>query len=38
MVRVTIKLIKAWLDFQRAKIRRWYDEKVSKRSCKKSEL
>ena len=38
MVRVTVKLIKAWLNFQRTKIRRWHDEKVGKRSCKKSEL
>lgn len=30
MLRVTMKLIKAWLNFQRAKIRRWYDEKISK--------
>jgi hypothetical protein len=38
MLRVTVKLIKAWLNYQRAKIRRRYDEKVSKRSSKKSEL
>lgn len=35
MVRVTVKLIKAWLNFQRAKIRRWHDEKVSKRGSEK---
>ena len=34
----TVKLIKAWLNYQRAKIRRRHDEKVSKRSSKKSEL
>lgn len=28
----------AWLNYQRAKIRRRHDEKVSKRSSKKSEL
>lgn len=38
MLRVTMKLIKAWLNYQRAKIRRRNDEKVSKRSSKKSEL
>lgn len=38
MLRVTVKLIKAWLNYQRAKIRRRHDEKVSKRSSKKSEL
>ena len=31
MLRVTMKLIKAWLNYQRAKIRRRHDEKVSKR-------
>lgn len=36
--RVTVKLIKAWMNYQRAKIRRQHDEKVSKRSSKKSEL
>lgn len=34
MIKVTVKLIKAWLDFQRAKIRRWHDEKISKRGSK----
>lgn len=38
MLRVTVKLIKAWLNYHRAKIRRRHDEKVSKRSSKKSEL
>ena len=38
MIRVTAKLIKAWLNFQKAKIRRWHDEKVSKNSSKKHEL
>lgn len=33
MLRVTKKLIKAWLNLQRAKIRRWYDEKISKSGC-----
>lgn len=35
MIKVTVKLIKAWLNFQRAKIRRWRDEKISKRSGEK---
>lgn len=35
MIKVTVKLIKAWLNFQRAKIRRWHDEKVGKNSSKK---
>lgn len=38
MLGVTVKLIKAWMNYQRAKIRRQHDEKVSKRSSKKSEL
>ena len=35
MLRVTMKLIKAWLRFQRAKIRRWYNENIGKNSCEK---
>lgn len=34
MIRVTVKLIKAWLNMQRAKIRRWHDEKTGKRGSK----
>lgn len=33
MLRVTVKLIRAWLNFQKARIRRWYSEKTGKNSC-----
>lgn len=35
MIRVTVKLIKAWLNYIRAKIRRDFNEKVGKRGSKK---
>lgn len=33
MLRVTMKLIRAWLNFQKARIRRWYNEKTGKNGC-----